>query len=118
VLPGGTIEGMVSSADTVAPESGAEAGTGPYGLEQPTLAEAFAALRRLYGPHTGDIWQSLLARTRLSGTETDLDSFDRVVECMNTAEPITRLCGRGLAIRAAAYRRLAAAHGATPKEAR
>lgn len=83
--------------------------TGPYDLEQPTLAEARAALERLYGPHTGDIWQSLLARTGLQGTETDPVSFDRLVNCMNTAEPITRLCGRSLGIRAAAHRRLATA---------
>ena len=97
---------MASPADTITPESG----TGPYGLEQPTLAEALAALQRLYGPHTPNIWQSLLARTGLDGTESDPVSFDRLVNCMNTAEPITRLCGRSLGIRAAAHRRLAAAH--------
>ena len=84
--------------------------TGPYELEQPTLAEARAALQRLYGPHTGDIWQNLLARTGLLGTETDPVSFDRLVTAMNSADPITRLCGRSLGIRAAAHRRLAAAH--------
>jgi hypothetical protein len=109
---------MVSSADTVAPASDAETGTGPYGLEQPTLADACAALRRLYGPHMGDIWQNLLVRTGLDGTETDIVSFERLVNSMSTAEPITRLCGRSLGVRAAAYRRLAATHGSTPKEAR
>jgi hypothetical protein len=97
-------------ADGPAPAPAGRADTGPYGLEQPTLADARAALGRLYGPHTGDVWHSLLARTGLSGTETDLVSFDRLVNSMNTAEPITRLCGRSLGIRAAAHRRLAAAH--------
>ena len=88
----------------------AASGTGPYELDQPTLTEARTALERLYGPHTGDIWQSLLARTGLRGDETDPDSFDRRVNCMNAGEPITRLCGRSLGIRAAAHRRLTADH--------
>ena len=86
--------------------------TGAYQLAQPTLDEARTALRRLYGPHSDDIWSTLLARAGLTGQETDLVSFDRLVSFMHSAEPITRLCGRSLAIRATAYRHLAAAHQA------
>ena len=84
--------------------------TGAYQLAQPTVADAHTALRQLYGPHSADIWHTLLARAGLTGQETDFVSFERLVSFMHGAEPVIRLCGRSLAIRAAAYRSLAAAH--------
>ena len=97
---------MVSSAD---PElDGSRTGTGAYQLAQPTLDDAHTALRRLYGPHSSDIWRTLLTRAQLTGQERDLNSFDRLVSFMQVAEPITQLCGRGLAVRGATYRHLAA----------
>jgi hypothetical protein len=97
---------MVSSAD---PElDGSRTATGAYQLARPTLDDAHTALCRLYGPHSGDIWKTLLARAGLTGQESDLDSFDRLVSFMHVAEPITQLCGRGLAVRSAAYRHLTA----------
>lgn len=83
-------------------------------LEAPTLASAHAALERLYGPHTEDIWRTLLFAAGLTGEETDPAAFGRIVVTMQAAEPVTRMCGRALAIRAAAFTRLSASAGATP----
>ena len=74
----------------------------------PTLADARIALQRLYGPHLGDVWISLLCRAGLTGAETDQTSFDRLVTCMCAADPVTRLCGRSLQIRSAAHAHLPA----------
>ena len=79
------------------------------GLAKPTLADARTALGRLYGPHADDVWASLLRRAGLTGEETDLNSFDRLVSCMCSGEPITRICGRSLQLRSATYARLSAA---------
>jgi hypothetical protein len=81
-------------------------------LEKPTLADARTALERLYGPHLNDIWASLLLRAGLTGEENDLNSFHRLVTCMCAGEPITRICGRSLEIRAATYHRLTTASAA------
>lgn len=89
-----------------APPRGAVA---EYDLDQPTLETARAALGRLYGPHATDVWRTLLFSAGLAGDETDLDSFERLVACMSAAEPITRLCGRSLAVRSGTYKRLSAA---------
>jgi hypothetical protein len=78
-------------------------------LERPTLDYAREALERLYGPHLGDVWVSLLRSAGLTGAETDLMSFDRLVNTMNGSDPITRICGRSLQLRSAAYARLSAA---------
>jgi hypothetical protein len=78
-------------------------------VEKPTLADARLALERLYGPHLEDIWVTLLTRAGLTGTETDLVSFDRLVNVMTGSDPVTRMCGRGLQIRSATYSRLSAA---------
>jgi hypothetical protein len=78
-----------------------------YPVEQPTLETARTALARLYGPHIDDVWRTLLFRAGLTGDETDLNSFDHLVSCMATAEPITRLCARSLAVRSATFARLA-----------
>lgn len=84
--------------------------TGPYNLAPPTLGDAHAALQRLYGSRTDTIWQQLLATARISGHETDPDSFHRLVEAMRSSDPTTALCARSLAIRAATYTHLSAAH--------
>ena len=86
--------------------------TGPYRLARPTLPEARAALHGLYGPHTADIWQNLLFSAGLTGAETTPGSLDRLLAVMQTADPITRLCARGLQVRVAAYEQLARAHAA------
>ncbi|MEV4281879.1 hypothetical protein [Actinoplanes xinjiangensis] len=103
---------MAFTADPQLDRPGAN--TGAYQLVQPTLDDARTALRGLYGPHSNDIWCTLLARAGLTGQENDLDSFDRLVSFMRDAEPITQLCGRSLAVRSATYRQLAA----TPREQR
>lgn len=80
--------------------------TGAYRLAQPTLDDARAAVHSLYGPHTDDIWQTLLFRAGLTGTETSPAALERLLGVMHTAEPIIRLCARGLDIRLSAYRSL------------
>ncbi|WP_433301990.1 hypothetical protein ACQP2F_07720 [Actinoplanes sp. CA-030573] len=82
-------------------------------LEAPTLASAHAALERLYGPHTEDIWRTLLFSAGLTGEETGDAAFVRIVVTMQAADPITRLCGRALAVRAAAFARLSRSGGVT-----
>ena len=77
-------------------------------LEAPTLASAYEALEKMYGPHTGDIWRTLLFSSGLTGEETDVGSLSRLIASMLAAQPVTALCARGLALRAAAYQRLSA----------
>ncbi|MET3426545.1 hypothetical protein BJ973_005757 [Actinoplanes tereljensis] len=79
-----------------------------YPVEAPTLESAHEALRRLYGPHTEDLWKTLLFSAGLTGAETDPGSFGRMVVSMQAADGVTGLCGRSLAMRAAAFKRLAA----------
>ncbi|WP_328474509.1 hypothetical protein OHA21_15365 [Actinoplanes sp. NBC_00393] len=81
--------------------------TPSYQLERPTLATARAALRSFYGPHTDDVWRTLIFSAGLSGDETDPASLRRLLAAMQGAAPLIQLCGRGLAIRLAAHERLA-----------
>ncbi|GAA2640517.1 hypothetical protein [Paractinoplanes durhamensis] len=80
-----------------------------YPVESPTLESAHEALRRLYGPHTEDLWKTLLFSAGLTGDETDPGSFGRMVVSMQAATGVTQLCGRALAMRAATFKRLTAA---------
>ncbi|MEU8819340.1 hypothetical protein [Actinoplanes sp. NPDC048796] len=84
--------------------------TGPYRLARPTLEEAHRALHGMYGPHSEDIWRTLLFAAGLTGAETSAAALDRVLAVMTTAEPLIRLCARGLQVRIAAYDQLARAH--------
>jgi hypothetical protein len=77
--------------------------TGPYGLPRPDLDEAHMALAEIYAEVTDQIWHQLLAEAGLTGRETDPDALDKVLEAMKTADPITQLCGRSLAIRLASF---------------
>ena len=81
----------------------------PYHMQRPDLAEAEAAVYRLYGHESAGRWQSLLAAARLTGHETEPDAVERVVEVMLAADPVTALCGRGLAIRIRTYEYLLSA---------
>ncbi|MFI5908551.1 hypothetical protein [Dactylosporangium sp. NPDC051541] len=84
--------------------------TGPYEMSRPDLAEARDSLHRLYGAGTEPLWADLLRTAQLSGRETDPESLDRLVAAMLAADPVTALCGRSLAIRAATFVRLTAVH--------
>ncbi|MEV4279990.1 hypothetical protein [Actinoplanes xinjiangensis] len=77
-----------------------------YDLDRPTLATARAALEGFYGPHTEDIWRTLLSHSGLTGDEGEPWALGRLISTMQTGDPITRLCARGLAVRAAVYERL------------
>jgi hypothetical protein len=87
-------------------------GTGPYRMIRPTLPEAHGALHGMYGPHTEDIWRTLLFTAGLRGDETTPAALDRLLAVMTTAEPLIRLCARGLQVRITAYEHLARAHSA------
>lgn len=90
----------VSSTDTRA-----------YGLMEPSLPEAYAALRAVFGaPAADDKWRDLLAAAGLDGSETTADALARIVDAMRSADPVTALCARALTIRAESYARLAANH--------
>ncbi|MFB9447002.1 hypothetical protein Dvina_25250 [Dactylosporangium vinaceum] len=84
--------------------------TGPYEMSRPDLTEAREALHNLYGAGAEQLWGDLLAKARLSGRESDPESLDRLVAAMLAADPVTALCGRSLAIRAATFVRLSAVH--------
>jgi hypothetical protein len=86
--------------------------TGPYRMTRPTLPEAQCALHGMYGPHTADIWRTLLFTAGLRGDETSTAALDRLLAVMATAEPLIRLCARGLQVRITAYEHLAQAHSA------
>jgi hypothetical protein len=84
--------------------------TGPYDLSRPDLSEARESLHRLYGAETGQLWNDLLRSAQLTGRETDPASLDKLVAAMLAADPVTALCGRSIAIRAATFTRLSAVH--------
>ena len=79
-------------------------------IPRPTLADAHQVLGRLHGPDFTGIWSNLLATAALTGRETDADALDRLLTATRTADPVTSLYGRSLAIRVAAHRHLTAAH--------
>ena len=79
-------------------------------IPRPTVADAHQVLTRLHGPAFPGIWANLLATAALNGRETDADALDRLLAATRTADPVTSLYGRSLAIRVAAHRHLTAAH--------
>jgi hypothetical protein len=83
--------------------------TGPYRLVRPTLHEAYSALYGLYGPHTDDVWRTLLSSANLTGEETTPSALDRLIGAMQRASPMIQLCGGGLRVRVVAYEQLAGA---------
>ena len=74
-----------------------------YNFSRPDLAEAQQSLRDLYGGQADARWRSLHTTAGLTGAETDTGAFDRLVSAMLKADPVTALCGRALAIRAATF---------------
>ncbi|BAL88136.1 hypothetical protein AMIS_29160 [Actinoplanes missouriensis 431] len=87
---------------------GSSAPTAAYELEKPSLATARAALQGYFGPHTEDLWLTLLFDAGLTGDETSLRAVSRLIATMQVSHPIARLCARSLAVRVAVYERLVA----------
>jgi len=83
--------------------------TDPYHMRRPDLAEARAAIEKLYGPGADERWQKLLVKAGLSGRETDPDAVRRIAEAMQATDPVTALSGRSLLIRVNTYEYLLAA---------
>ena len=102
----------MTSASHPSTITGVPEGTGPYNLSRPTLDDARSALQRIFGSGADDQLRALLSRAGLTGHESDPASFDRLVEAMTAADPLTHLCARSLKIRAAAYTHLSAAQAA------
>jgi hypothetical protein len=86
--------------------------TGPYRMARPTLDEAYRGLLAIYGPHTADIWRTLLFSTGLTGQETSPAALDRLLAVMHTGGPLIQLCARSLQVRISAYDGLARASSA------
>lgn len=84
------------SVDTAAPAASQ--------VDPPTLADARTALERIYGPHTENVWLTLLHHANLSGSETDTWAIDRLLSVMIVGDPMARLCARGLEVRVATHR--------------
>ena len=77
-----------------------------YELQEPTLATARAALEGFFGPHTEDLWLTLLFDAGLTGQETGHKALHRLIAVMQVGHPIARLCARSLSVRVAVYERL------------
>ena len=84
--------------------------TDVYHLARPDIAEARDAVHRLYGSTAPALWKDLLAKARLSGSETDPASFDRLLTVMAEADPVTALCARSLKIRNDTHTHLSTVH--------
>jgi hypothetical protein len=85
----------------------------PYGLSCPTVGDAIAAIHRVHGADGSPIWARLLSQAGLAGGETDDESFERLLQAMTAADPISALCAHALRIRLTSYTQLAAAHELT-----
>lgn len=96
---------------------GASLTADPYHMPRPDLAEAKAAMHRLYGYRADDMWQTLLGKAGLSGHESDPAAVERMAETMMATDPVMALCGRSLVIRYKTYEYLLAA-AAVIEEAR
>ncbi|GAA2532089.1 hypothetical protein [Winogradskya humida] len=84
----------------------------PYHMRRPDLAEAKAALEKLYGHTAAEIWQRLLTQSGLTGKETDPDAVRRLADTMVASDPVLALSGRALMIRVKSYEYLQAAASA------
>ena len=86
----------------------------PYGLQQPNLADAHAAVARLYSAHeTERVWAGLLAAAGVAAHDESEAGFDRVVAVMGSGEPAVQLAARALLVRQSNFTHLSAAFLAT-----
>ncbi len=86
----------------------------PYGLKQPNLADAHAAIRRLFdAAETERLWASLLAAAGVAADDDSETAFNRVVAAMRTGEPAVQLAARSLLVRQSNFTHLSAAFLAT-----
>ncbi|HET6484620.1 MAG TPA: hypothetical protein VFG35_31895 [Actinoplanes sp.] len=98
-----------TSPSAIGPLASDASPTGPYRLKCPTIADAHAAMTRLYGAQVDGIWAGVLAQASLRGSETGLADVKRLIAAMIAADPVTALCGRSLAIRLSAFEHLSIA---------
>jgi hypothetical protein len=87
----------------------AQRGSGPYGLDRPTLNDVRAAIERVHLTETELVWDGLLAGAGLTGEETGPAAVDMLVAAMLASDPVTSLIGRALQIRASSFDHLSAA---------
>jgi hypothetical protein len=82
-----------------------------YGLQRPDLAEARAAIERVYGAAAATVWADVVRRAGLDGTTRGDDDLERVIDAMRRSDdPVIHLCAQALSIRHASYRHLASTH--------
>ncbi len=80
----------------------------PYGLAEPTMADARVVVERINGSLDG-VWTGMLQAAGLSGQENDRASFDRLLAVMMQGSGPMRLAAQALHVRATSYDHLAAA---------
>jgi len=79
-----------------------------YGLEEPTLADAQAALQRVHGAvGIAARWAEMLARAGVSDQD-DPHSLRRVVDALASEGPVGALCAAALRIRITSFDQLSA----------
>lgn len=84
----------------------------PYGLEYPTLTDAFHALKRVHGTSIEQLWTRLLTQAGITGISLDRPVTGGLLDAMLAADPVTRLTGHALQIRARSHEHLSAASDA------
>jgi hypothetical protein len=81
-----------------------------YGIARPTLAGTRAALATVSSGDVTSQWKALLARAGLTGSETDVESLQRLLATMTAAGGAVALCSRAQSIRLQCHIRLTAVH--------
>ena len=100
---------MPSNTDA-STNGGENSGGASYELRRPDLNETREAICQLYGPNGTQMWRTLIARARLTGTETDPASLDRLLAAMREHDPVTALCAHAIQLRIETHTRLSTVH--------
>ncbi|MGX6600858.1 hypothetical protein ACWKSP_01780 [Micromonosporaceae bacterium Da 78-11] len=82
----------------------------PYGLQRPTMQDAYDTVHRVHGDTGPQTWAKLLFTTGLSGRETDDAAFERLLRALEESDPVSRMCAQAVRIRLNSHTFLAAAH--------
>lgn len=80
-----------------------------YGLLRPLVRDALPSLTNILGPGAPERYADLLHRAQVGEPETDPQSLRRLIHVMTDSDPILRVVGKSLSIRAASFECLFAA---------
>lgn len=86
---------------------------GPYGLRRPTLGDARESVLRVHDSDGPAVWAALLQSAGISERQDGEHDLARLLDAMEAADPVTRLCAQALRIRVVSFDRLSAAHDLT-----